>query len=68
MTHRSNRHAAIKEPFQTIPSLHETMLGVKERVEVLSGHRGRVLDAAVTWGDLVDLGLIAHDQVPLKFD
>jgi hypothetical protein len=39
-------------------------MAMKERVEVLSGTRGFNTDAAVTWGDLVELKLIRPDQVP----
>jgi hypothetical protein len=40
-------------------------MALKERVEVLSGTRGYNTDAAVTWGDLVELGLIKINQVPV---
>lgn len=60
-----------KRPQQTIPqpfvdnnSLHQTAMATKEVVEVMAGQRGSALDAAVTWGDLVDLGLISEDQIP----
>ena len=41
-------------------------MAMKERVEVASGQRGTdMLDAAVTWRDLVDLKLITAAKVPL---
>jgi len=39
-------------------------MAMKEAVESLSGQRGGPDDVAVTWGDLLDLGLISIDQVP----
>jgi hypothetical protein len=45
-------------------SLHQTAVATKEAVEVMMGQRGSALDAGVTWGDLVDLGLITEDQIP----
>jgi len=55
---------AIPEPYQTVESLHATAMGTKEAVEILLGQRGNVLDEAITWGDLVALGIIKPDQVP----
>lgn len=55
---------SIPEPVAEIRSLHATVLATKEIVETLTGQRGRALDAAVTWGDLVEAGLIQPDQVP----
>lgn len=37
---------------------------MKENLEILTGQRGSRLASAVTWQDLVDLGLITADQVP----
>jgi hypothetical protein len=55
---------AIPEPFENMHSLRNSVLANKEVVETLSGQRGHILDCAVTWGDLLDLGLIKKDQVP----
>lgn len=62
---------AIKYP--TIPdsttdpaALRATDLALKETIEILTGQRGNQLYAAVTWGDLVNLGLILPSQVPVR--
>lgn len=55
---------AIPEPVETLHSLRNSVLANKEVVETLSGQRGNILDCAVTWGDLIDLGLIKKDQAP----
>jgi hypothetical protein len=39
-------------------------MATKELIETLAGQRGQNLDAAVTWGDLVDLELVKMEQVP----
>jgi len=54
----------IPEPFETLSSLRSTAMATKELVETISGQRGHANDAAVTWADLVNLGLIKADQVP----
>ena len=55
---------AIPEPYETLHSLRNSVIANKEVVETLSGQRGNILDAAVTWGDLLDIGLIKKDQLP----
>lgn len=55
---------SVPEPYETLSSLRSTALALKELTEVLAGQRGSANDAAVTWGDLVALGLIKQDQVP----
>lgn len=54
----------IPEPFENFASLRMTALATKEATEVMLGQRGDVLDRAVTFGDLVKLGLITADQLP----
>lgn len=49
----------------TLDSLQATAGPTKELVEVLAGQRGSPSDAAVTWGDLIELGLIKPEQVPV---
>lgn len=56
--------ATIPEPYEDVKSLRTAMMGAKELVETLAGQRGFAGDAAVTWDDLVDLGLIKTDQIP----
>lgn len=75
----SNRTVqTIPEPTEDIPSLRRTALATKEIVETLTGQRGQdeyvptnhgpmktgLLDKAVTWRDLVDLGIVRPEKVP----
>jgi hypothetical protein len=39
-------------------------MATKELVEALAGQRGKPSEVAVTWGDLVRLGLIRQEQIP----
>lgn len=55
---------AVPHPMADVTSLHATVMALKEAVEVLQTHRGDVLDGAITWRDLVAIGLITADQVP----
>lgn len=57
-------HAAIPEPLQDVVSLRATAFALKEGYEVLAGIRGDAESAAVTWRDLIQLGLVRADQVP----
>lgn len=66
MPKRIREQATIPDPFKTLESLNATAVSTKELVETLAGQRGSQMDAAVTWGDLVDLGLITADQVPYE--
>lgn len=47
-------------------ALRNTDLAIKETIEILTRQRGNPLYAAVTWNDLVNLGLITAAQVPPK--
>jgi len=49
---------------QEIGSLRATALATKELVEGLAGQRGNPRDAAVTWQDLIDLGLVIPSEIP----
>lgn len=55
---------SIPEPIAELHSLYTAVLALKEIVEQLAGQRGRALDSAVTWGDLVEAGVIKPEQVP----
>lgn len=55
---------SIPMPQASLPALFQTAVTTKEVAEVLGGVRGPKKDAAVTWGDLVRLGLITADKVP----
>lgn len=54
----------IPEPYETVQSLRAVALVTKEACETLMGQRGSPIDVAVTWGDLINLGLIKKEQVP----
>lgn len=58
------RKAAIPEPIAEINSVRATAAALKESVEVLQGIRGDRTTAAVTWDDLLNLGLITAAQLP----
>jgi hypothetical protein len=60
----SRKLPTIPEPYENLPSLRVATMALKEGVEMLSGQRGDADDCAVTWGDLIRLGLIKQDQVP----
>jgi hypothetical protein len=49
-----------------VNSLRASVVAVKEVVEVLTRQRKPITSAAVTWQDLVDLGLITSAQVPAR--
>lgn len=55
---------SIPFPVADINSLVATAVATKEVVETLAGQRGRALDAAVTWADLLEAGIIMPEQVP----
>lgn len=68
----------IPEPANTIESLHASVSATKEVCEILTAQRGTPvvmqtmtgrntlsnLSAAVTWADLLELGVIKPEQVP----
>lgn len=58
----------IPEPSLTIASHQIVILALKEAVEILAKQRDpkQIPHAAVTWQDLVDLGLVGPEQVPRK--
>lgn len=60
------RHPAIPEPtVGSAESVRDAILTIKESMEILTGQkRNGALNKAVTWQDLVDLGIVAEDQVP----
>lgn len=50
-----SKFAAIPQPTHSIPSLVESVIALKEAVEVLARQRGDTDKSAVTWGDLKEL-------------
>jgi hypothetical protein len=45
-------------------STHDVLMSIKNAVETLQKQRGSKANAAVTFQDLVDLGLINADKIP----
>lgn len=64
---RRRTQATVPEPYENVSSLRASVMALKELVEGLAGQRGGPVDIAVTWGDLIDLGLIKPEQVPEEF-
>lgn len=60
------RKATVPQPDETIRGLRASVEGLKEIAEVLDGQRGSMMDAAITWGDLVQLGLVKPENVPKR--
>ena len=58
------KYPAINEPTVGSASLRESVLNLKEGVEMLTRQRGDPIASAVTWADLVALGLIQASDVP----
>jgi len=61
---RKRTQATIPEPYESVASLRVSVMALKELVEALAGQRGGRDDVAVTWGDLVETGVIKPEQVP----
>lgn len=57
----------IPEPYPDAASLRATALATKELVESLAGQRGGSYDVAVTWGNLIDLGIVKPEQMPEEY-
>lgn len=55
---------SIPVPTQNPASLQATAMATKELVEDLAGLRGTPGDSAVTFNDLVRLGLIERERIP----
>lgn len=60
------RKPAIPEPYADVGSLQKALQAAKEAVEVLQGVRGDGRYSAVSWDDLVGLGLIQEQDIPVK--
>jgi hypothetical protein len=61
---RRKPQVTVPNPAPDLPSLQVTVLALKELAEVLAGQRGDPRDVAVTWGDLLDLGIVKPPDVP----
>jgi hypothetical protein len=64
MTNATRKYRAIPHPSPDIDSVLDSLLALKEVVEVLTSQRGTRISGVVTFQDLVDLELIDSDQVP----
>jgi hypothetical protein len=60
----SKRYPAIPEPLPEIEGLAMAVREIKQLVEILTQQRKPYTNSAVTWQDLVDLGLIGSNRVP----
>jgi len=58
------KYPAIPSPQAEVVSLRASSEALKETVEMLTLQRGNHLNGAVTWQDLIDLGLALPTQVP----
>jgi hypothetical protein len=61
---KKRTQVTIPEPYENAHSLRVSLLAAKELIEMLAGQRGEVADHAVTWDDMVKLGIIKPEQVP----
>jgi hypothetical protein len=61
-------YGSIPDPMLNLPSHQDTLTALKQAVEVLTRQRRveQVKASAVTWNDLLALGLIQEDQVPKR--
>jgi hypothetical protein len=64
---KHERLAAIPVPAPTLQSLLATAIALKSSLEVLVGSIGPKEQRAVTFVDLVNMGVILPDQIPEKF-
>ena len=55
---------AVPDPQLTLESLHEVSKALKNNTEILTQQRLPKISSAVTWQDLLALGLITASQVP----
>jgi hypothetical protein len=60
------KYPAIPYPVEDLASLRSATAALKEVVEIITQQRGSVANSAVTWQDLVNLGLITTAQVPVR--
>jgi hypothetical protein len=58
------KYPAVPDPSLDPDSLRLSLQALKQGFEILSQQRGKRLDGAITWQDLVDLELIDAADVP----
>ena len=56
--------SSVPDPQLTLDSHQQVLIALKSNVEILTLQRSPSSAAAVTWNDLVNLGLIKASQVP----
>lgn len=61
----AQKYPAIPEPIAEINSVRSSTAAIKEAVEILTQQRGNRANSAVTWTDLVNLGLIPASKIPI---
>lgn len=60
----AQKYPAIPDPVAEINSVRDTAAALKETSEILTQQRGNRNLSAVTWQDLLDLGLVTPLQLP----
>lgn len=65
MIKNNRQHVTVPHPGNDLSSVQSSVIALKEAVEVLMAQRGHPADHAVTWADLIRLGLAKEDQVPV---
>jgi len=60
----AQQYPAIPEPVANVESVRSTCAALKEGQEILTRSRGDRTMSAVTWQDLLALGLITKEQLP----
>lgn len=66
MSEQSIRPPAIPVPQATLASLVESVQALKQAVELLNGAVGEKTQRAVTFVDLINLGVVKKEAVPAK--
>lgn len=61
---RGRKWPGISHPEMELASIHSTVLLLVDAMQLLQGQTGGRYDVAVTWGDLLELGLITEEQIP----
>jgi len=61
---RSPDYPAIPDPQPNLASLHNTVLALKEAVELLTGQRGNRAVSVVTYRQMVVWGKITAQDIP----
>jgi len=68
MTLKALRLSQLPDPAPNMASLHVSAMATKNTIDALTGAVGPKEQRAVTFVDLVNLGLITEDQIPPKYE